>query len=150
MTAPSRTMSPRPLAVLVIVGALLVGVVAGAAADRLLSRRHAPSSILGDSSFHPLSSALRSPTPEERRLIRAELSRALALTAAQDSAVDAIMTQRASEFGVLREEIRPRVERLVADVRRDVEHVLTPSQRERFRRLQQRPAADAQRMSSTP
>ena len=149
MTAPHRPMSPRPLAILVLTAALVVGAVAGAALDRLLWRRHQPS-ILADSAFHPLSSALRSPTPEERRLVRAELSRALTLTAAQDSVVDAIMAQRAGEFSALREEIRPRVERLVSDVRHDVEQVLTPAQRERFRRLQQGPAADAQRMSSTP
>jgi len=60
------------------------------------------------------------------------------------------MTQRAGEFSALREEIRPRVERLVADVRRDLEQVLTPDQRERFRRLQRRAGDDTQRMSSTP
>ena len=59
------------------------------------------------------------------------------------------MTQRAVEFSALREEIRPRVEQLVADVRSDLEQVLTPVQRERFRRLQRR-GDDAQRMSSAP
>jgi Spy/CpxP family protein refolding chaperone len=58
--------------------------------------------------------------------------------------------QRAGEFSALREEIRPRVERLVSDVRSDMEQVLTPPQRERFRRLQLRAGDDGRRMSSTP
>jgi Spy/CpxP family protein refolding chaperone len=58
------------------------------------------------------------------------------------------MMHRAGEFSALREEIRPRVERLVSDVRSDMEQVLTPEQRERFRRLQTS-RDDAQRMSSS-
>jgi Spy/CpxP family protein refolding chaperone len=106
--------------------------------------------MLRDTAFHPLSSALRSPTPEERRRLRAQLSRELALSPAQDSAFESIMMQRAGEFSALREEIRPRVERLVSDVRSDMEQVLTPQQRERFRHLQLRDGDDARRMSSTP
>ena len=105
--------------------------------------------MFADTGFHPLSSVLRSPTPEERRRLRGQLSRELALTAAQDSAIDAIMMERAGEFSALREEIRPRVERLVADVRSDMEQVLTPEQRQRFRRLQLRDADSARRMSSS-
>ena len=74
----------------------------------------------------------------------------MALTPSQDSAFEAIMMQRAGEFSALREEIRPRVERLVSDVRSDMEQVLTPAQRERFRRLQLRDGENARRMSSTP
>jgi Spy/CpxP family protein refolding chaperone len=76
------------------------------------------------------------------------LAKELSLTPAQDSAFDAIMMQRSGEFSALREEIRPRVERLVSDVRSDMEQVLTPAQRERFRRL--RDVDTARRMSSTP
>jgi Spy/CpxP family protein refolding chaperone len=140
----------RAVAVVVIIAIIGASVVAGVAIDRvLLGRRSAPA-MFPDTGFHPLSSALRSPTPEERRRLRAELSHELALTPAQDSAIDAIMMQRAGEFSALRDEIRPRVERLVSDVRSDMEQVLTPSQRERFRRLQLRDGDDARRMSSTP
>ena len=140
----------RPLAVLVLVALVLGSALAGAAVDRLIVRRAPRTPILGDTSFHPLSSALRSPTPAERRAIREELSRELALTPAQDSAVDAIMVERAGEFRALRDEIRPRVDRLVADVRRDLEQVLTPAQRVRFRRLQQREHEEALGMSGNP
>jgi hypothetical protein len=140
----------RVLAVVVIAAIMLGGVVAGIAIDRVLLTSPARSGAFPDTGFHPLSSALRSPTPEERRRLRAELSRELALTASQDSAFEAIMMQRAGEFSALREEIRPRVDRLVSDVRSDMEQVLTPTQREKFRRLQLRDGGDARRMSSAP
>jgi Spy/CpxP family protein refolding chaperone len=139
----------RALAVIVIVAIIVASVVGGIAIDRVVLRPPATPTVLADTGFHPLSSALRSPTPEERRRIRNELARELNLTPAQDSAIDAIMMQRANEFSALREEIRPRVERLVSDVRSDVEQVLTPAQREHYRRLQLR-GDDARRMSSTP
>ncbi|HKW10491.1 MAG TPA: hypothetical protein VJO33_08930 [Gemmatimonadaceae bacterium] len=138
----------RSLAIIVIAATIVASVVAGIAIDRVLLR--SSPTIIGDTGFHPLSSALRSPTPEERRRLRHELAKELSLTPAQDSAFDAIMMQRAGEFSALREEIRPRVERLVSDVRSDMEQVLTPAQRERFRRLQLRDADTARRMSSTP
>lgn len=142
--------SSRPLAVLVISALMLGSALAGAAVDRYFVRRSTRPPILGDTTFHPLSSSLRSPTPAERRAIREELSRQLALTPAQDSAVDAIMIERSGEFRALRDEIRPRVDRLVADVRRDLEQVLTPTQRARFRQLQQREHEEALGMSGNP
>lgn len=148
MTRMRRVDVPaRWVAALVLCATVVASAIAGIAIDRLLLRPHDPSAVLTDSSFHPLSSALRSPTPAERRRIRAQLSRELNLTPAQDSAFDAIMMQRAGEFSALREDIRPRVERLVSDVRSDMEQVLTPAQRERFRQLQRR--EDAERMSSS-
>jgi Spy/CpxP family protein refolding chaperone len=143
-------MPPRSLAVIVMLAILLAGIAAGVAMDRMLLDSAPRTAVFPDTGFHPLSSALRSPTPEERRRLRAELSRQLALTPSQDSAFEAIMMQRAGEFSALREEIRPRVERLVSDVRSDMEQVLTPAQREQFRRLQLRDGEDARRMSSTP
>lgn len=143
-------MPARSLAVVVILAVVAAGVVAGVAIDRVVLRPASPPTMFADTGFHPLSSALRSPTPEERRRLRAELSHELGLTPAQDSAIDAIMMHRAGEFSALREEIRPRVERLVSDVRSDMEQVLTPTQRERFRRLQLRDREAARRMSSTP
>ena len=140
----------RAVAVVVIVAIIGASVVAGIAIDRMLLRPVSTPTMLADTTFHPLSSALRSPTPEERRRIRAALSQELRLTPAQDSAFDSIMMQRAGEFSALREEIRPRVERLVSDVRSDMEQVLTPSQRERFRRLQLRDGDQTRRMSSAP
>lgn len=141
---------PRSVAVIVIAAIVIASIFAGVAIDRVLLHGAPTRTVFADTGFHPLSSALRSPTPEERRRLRGELSRELKLTPAQDSAFDAIMMQRAGEFSALREEIRPRVERLVSDVRSDMEQVLTPEQRERFRRLQLRDHDAARRMSAAP
>jgi Spy/CpxP family protein refolding chaperone len=143
-------MPARAVAIIVIAAIIVASAVAGVAIDRVLFRAPSTPTMFADTGFHPLSSALRSPTPEERRRLRVELARELKLTAAQDSAIDAIMMQRAGQFSALREEIRPRVERLVLDVRSDMEQVLTPPQREQFRRLQLRSGDDARRMSSAP
>jgi Spy/CpxP family protein refolding chaperone len=143
---------PAPWLAAIVIGAIVVAsVFAGVAFDRVLLHRSAATSLsmFPDTGFHPLSSVLRSPTPEERRRLRSQLATELSLTPAQDSAFDAIMMHRAGEFSALREEIRPRVERLVSDVRSDMEQVLTPEQRERFRRLQARDRDDARRMSSS-
>jgi Spy/CpxP family protein refolding chaperone len=150
MPAFGRIDVPARSRAVIVIAAIVVGsIAAGIAIDRVLLRRPAPVAVFADSGFHPLSSALRSPTPLERRRLRTELSRELGLTPAQDSAIDAIMMQRAGQFSALREEIRPRVERLVSDVRSDMEQVLTPAQRERFRQLQAR-RGTAERMSSAP
>src|SRR5262245_38831431 len=148
--APSPPRVPaRPLAVLVICAIVLASAFAGVAVDRIVLRASRAEPVFPDTGFHPLSSALRSPTLEDRRRLRADLTRELGLSSAQDSAVDAIMTRRAGEFSALRDEIRPRVEQLVANVRGDVEQLLTPAQRERYRRLQNRAGEDSRRMSSS-
>src|SRR2546423_9574500 len=128
----------RSLAVIVIAAIIIASVVAGVAIDRVLLRRPSAPTMLADTGFHPLSSALRSPTPEERRRLRSELTRELGLTPAQDSAFDSIMMQRAGEFSALREEIRPRVERLVSDLRRGIGEGLSPNQIEGLLRPQPR------------
>jgi hypothetical protein len=116
---------------------VLASGVGGAAIDRVVIRS-ARIDALNDTTFHPLSTILRSPTPADRQQYRAQLSRALGLSRAQDSSIDRIMAARAGEFNSLREEIRPRVYNLVTDVRADIEKVLTARQRDEFRRLQQR------------
>lgn len=115
---------------------LIASAILGAVIDRtLLQRRH---SIIGDTGFHPLSTMLRTPTESERREIRSEMSRELGLDAKQDSAIAVIMRRNAGQFQALRDEMRPRVEALVLQVRQQVDQVLTADQRERFHQLQAR------------
>jgi hypothetical protein len=125
------------LLVTVIVAAFLCGVLL----DRYVLAR--PIAVLHDSEFHPLSEILRSPTDADRLAIRQRLSGELHLSPAQDTAISRIMTRKAGEFQALRDELRPRVELLVAEVRREIEQVLTPAQREDFHRLQAREARTA-------
>jgi hypothetical protein len=130
-------------------GALAIACgVAGAAIDHAVVARAEHRDALSDTTFHPLSSILRSPTPADRQAYRAQLSKTLGLTPAQDSAIDRVQTERAGEFEALRQEIRPRVDLLVSDFRTDIEKVLTDPQRVAFRKLQQR--AQPQVVSNAP
>jgi hypothetical protein len=119
--------------------ALASGLV-GAAIDHVVLRARVSAAIVGDTSFHPLSSALRSPTDADRKRVSEELSSQLGLTPTQEHLIDSITMSRADEFRSLRDEIRPRVEQLVGAVRADVEQVLTPEQRVRYRKLNGEPA----------
>lgn len=137
----------RPRAIVALCALALGSAFVGAAVDRFMVRKP---SVVADNAFHPLSSIVRSPTDADRRELRRQLSQELNLTAAQDSAVERIMSQRAGEFDALREEIRPRVEHLVSDVRFDIDQVLTPEQRDKLHRLQQRGPAPLVSSSKTP
>jgi hypothetical protein len=127
----------RSLAALTLVAVALASALAGAAVDRAYMRRS--TRIVGDTAFHPLSSALRTPSDADRRQIRAELSTALDLTPTQERLIDSIMTSRSGQFEDLRASIRPRVESLLTNMRADVETVLTPDQRDKYRKLRSAP-----------
>jgi hypothetical protein len=126
---------PRSVAVVAIVAVAVAGGFAGAALDRLVLRSRGFALVLPDTGYHQLSSILRAPTDDERKILRRRLADELGLTGAQSTRVDSVLDSHASDFRQLREEIRPRVERLTGSVRADVERVLTPSQRVRYRQL---------------
>jgi hypothetical protein len=134
---PAASGSTRARAMMVLAALVIASGIAGAAIDRALVRSER-FDTLHDTAFHPLSSILRSPTPADRQQYREQLKRALGLTVSQDSAIDRVMSERAGDFSALRDEIRPRVDHLVTDVRAGIERVLTDRQREEFRRIQQR------------
>jgi hypothetical protein len=116
---------------------VLVGVgcaLAGAAVDRAYVHRAVR--FVGDTTFHPISSALRTPSDADRQRYRSELSSELSLTPAQNHLVDSILDHRAGQFEALRNELRPRVDSMVNAVRREIDAVLTPEQRARYRALQ--------------
>jgi hypothetical protein len=128
----------RALAALALVAVALASGLTGAAVDRAYMRQSAR--IVGDTAFHPLSSALRTPSDADRKQIRAELSTALDLTPEQERLIDSIMTSRSGQFEELRASIRPRVESLLTNMRSDVETVLTSDQREKYRKLRNIPS----------
>jgi hypothetical protein len=125
---------PKAVAIVTIVVVAIGAALAGAAADRAYVRQSMR--LFGDTSFHPISSALRTPSDADRQRYRTELATALSLTADQARVVDSILDQRAGQFEALRRDIRPRVDSLVTAVRRDIDAVLTPAQRDRYRALQ--------------
>ncbi|HEU4990323.1 MAG TPA: hypothetical protein VFT41_11110 [Gemmatimonadaceae bacterium] len=134
---------PRFLAVVVLCALALGSGLAGAAIDRMMRRAAAPALAFPDTSFHPIESILRSPTDADRQAIRRELTRQLNLTSAQADSIDSIMTRRSGEFRALRAELRPRVQGLVDSVHTSIEQILSPAQRDLFRRLQ--PSRDTSR-----
>jgi hypothetical protein len=136
MQMPQRWVAMGVLCVLALGSGL-----AGAAVDRMVLRAHAAPLAFPDTAFHPIESILRSPTAADRQAIRAELTQQLHLTPAQADTIDSIMNRRSGEFRALREEMRPRVQRLVDEVHGSIERVLTPEQRVRFRRMQ--PTSDS-------
>jgi len=79
------------------------------------------------------------PTPAARDSIRsranAEFARALDLTPAQAAAVDSVMTHDFNEVNALREEMRPRIEAIIATTRQRIDSLLTPAQREKYHAL---------------
>lgn len=131
------TSVPRRWLAIGVLGALVMGsALAGAAIDRLLIHEHPSAVAFPDTAFHPIESILRSPTAADRRAIRAQLTRQLHLTPAQADTIDSIMNRRAGEFRALRDAMRPRIQQLVDTVHASIEQVLSPEQRERFRRMQ--------------
>ncbi len=135
---------PKRWVAVVALCALAAGsALAGAAIDRLLVRAPLGAVALPDTAFHPIESILRSPTAADRRAIRAELTRQLHLTPAQADTIDSIMNRRAGDFSALRDEMRPRVQALVDTVHASIEQILSPEQREQFRRMQ--PTRDTSR-----
>src|SRR5260370_32356931 len=116
---------PRSLAIAVICALVVASAMAGVAVDRIVLRARATTLILADTGFHPISSILRTPTPEQRRALRTALEKELRLTDAQIPAVESIFDAHTQDFRALRQEIRPKVERLVDSPRADNERVLT-------------------------
>jgi hypothetical protein len=143
MTEPYATASAqrqrRIVAVLVLALVALGSGLVGASLDRMYVRSSAR--IVGDTAFHPLSSALRSPSAADRKQYLDELTAALALTPDQIHVIDSITQRRSGQFEEFRQSIRPRVAAMVDSVRMDVQKVLTPEQREKYRKL--RPAPDS-------
>jgi hypothetical protein len=127
----------RATAIGVLFAVAIASGLAGAAADRTYVK-HAMR-FVGDTGFHPISSILRAPTDAERKQFRDELAEALALTPDQSRVIDSITSSHIGQFDDLRSMMRPRIEGLVNAVRTDVEKVLTPEQRTKYRQLQGRP-----------
>jgi hypothetical protein len=137
-----RRMRPGLVATLAMAAMFVFGILAGVALDRHLvhgrpggrDRRDGPRFVPGMS----MPSGQR-PGPAERDSMRvranAEFARSLGLTPAQAAAVDSVMTHDFNEVNALREEMRPRIEAIIATTRQRIDSVLTPAQREKYHAL---------------
>jgi Spy/CpxP family protein refolding chaperone len=116
----ARALSAALLAVVFVVGGLV-----GAAADRAIDPR---------SHKHG------------RQGREAEMLERLRLAEPQKSQVETILARRRAEAGAIWSEVKPRLNRIVADTRQDLSRVLTPEQlaeydrwmAERSRRMERR------------
>ena len=120
----------RPRAVAGLLYALVgtSGVLLGAALDRFLVHRRAVHGFLGGRGPHE-------PPLEMRTHLVRWLASKLDLTDAQRTQVDSILTRQDSTLHLLMGEMRPRFEGLATETHAKIETVLTPGQRDRFRKL---------------
>jgi hypothetical protein len=140
MCARSGATKAMALALLVVVG--LAGMGLGFAAERLTLHRHRvvlfPGSRPG---FRPNEMTLRRGREGRPREAMSErLARELELTPQQQHRVDSIMAQQARDFRLLRLEMQPRFDSLLARARHGLDSVLTPAQREHLESLRARDA----------
>jgi hypothetical protein len=134
-------MRPGVVATLVMVAVFAFGVLAGAAFDRHLmhgragrDRRDGPRFVPGMSM--PAGPRAPSATADSmRRRGNEQFAGALGLTPAQSSAVDSVMAQDFRSVNALREEMRPRIETIIAGTRQRIDSLLTPAQREKYHAL---------------
>src|ERR1035437_9748681 len=131
---------PRATAAIVVAVAFVVGGLAGAS----LWREFGHGEREGRSSFlrgmrgapPPAGAAGESREPgeaSERALAR--FAKALQLTPAQAAAVESISIHEYEAANAVREESWPRMQEVLADTRRRIDSVLTPSQRPRYHEM---------------
>jgi Spy/CpxP family protein refolding chaperone len=135
---PSR---PGVVATLVMIVVFAFGALAGVALDRHLlhgrtegrERRDGLRFVPGASMAGP-----RTPAPgvdSMRRRGNQEFANALGLTSEQAAAVDSVMRQDFQSVNALREEMRPRIDAIIAGTRQRIDSLLTPAQREKYHAL---------------
>lgn len=133
---------PGLVATLVMAAVFAFGVLAGVAVDRHLvhgrpgdrERRDGPRFVPGMAM--PAGPRTPSAGPDSMRHRGSdEFARALGLTPAQRTAVDSVMTRDFQSVNALREEMRPRIEAIIASTRQRIDSLLTPAQRDTYHAL---------------
>ncbi|MGH7719239.1 MAG: hypothetical protein ACREON_10390 [Gemmatimonadaceae bacterium] len=128
----TRRARGRVTAIIVLSIVTFAGIATGVALDRfvLMPRQLGPPAGVGMGRFGP-----GSPASERGQAIRERMARELALTPEQRLQFDSIMSRQMRALRVARESIRPRMDSLVRETRRQIDAILTPAQRERLREL---------------
>ena len=134
---PQRSsFSPRALAAIVVGVTLVAGILVGIGLDRAFFVR----------SFHntgrrfgaPFGAIGRLSNAGARQAMRERFAKDLHLTPDQQARIDTIMQRRLAAFDSIQQENRPRVRALISATRAQIDSLLTPEQRERFRELARR------------
>lgn len=124
-----RGPTPRLVAALVLALVAVSGVLCGVALDRLVLSPHGRGRAWAFGAR-----GVRSPEVL-RREARARFARELQLTPDQSARIDTIMTHQVVRMRAIRDSVRPSLDSVIVDTRRQIEAVLTPDQRQRFRRF---------------
>ena len=134
-------MRPGVVATLVMIAVFAFGALAGVALDRHLVHSHGGRERGEGPRFVPGMSMPSNPRPSSagRDSMRprggGEFAKALGLSATQAAAVDSVMAQDFKAVSALREEMRPRIESIIASTRQRIDSLLTPQQREKYHAL---------------
>lgn len=138
MMDPTKLPAPpsRLLVVGVLVAHLLAGVAAGIALDRLvlLDWGRRPAGEWGMGRRGPWHMGREGAGHMQGRML-ARIGQELDLTAEQREQVEAILPRHLAAFDSLRREMGPRLSALLDSTSAEVEAILTPDQRERWRRI---------------
>lgn len=121
----------RVLAIVVLVTFGLAGVAAGVALDRyvILPKRYG---------MRPPSDGPRGFFgPRSRQIIEERLNRYLELTPDQRTRFDSLMSREERELHTARVAAQPKLDSIVSETRREIDSILTPSQREKLHKLRE-------------
>lgn len=129
------TFSPRTMAAVVVGVTLLAGILVGIGLDRALFRP--PRSPFGPRFAAGVRRGGAS-ADSARQAMRAKFAQQLHLTPDQAARIDTIMLRRTAALDSIRKETGPRIRALIGATRSQIDSVLTPEQRDRFRSLQHR------------
>ncbi len=125
-------MSGRGTAAVVLALCVSVGTIAGVVLDRVLLIPHSigrpPRSSRGPRSLWPAS----------QEASRDRLARELALTDAQRTQLDSVLTRQTARFRATREQIQPQMDSIFAQTRVQIDSLLTPPQREQLKTIRDR------------
>jgi Spy/CpxP family protein refolding chaperone len=117
------------LAVLVLLIAVVAGVFAGIATDRLI--------LLPRMHFGP-GHGPGGPHGPRDRAFRDRFAREVGLTPAQQTRIDSIMDRQGRELRAVRGLVQPRLDSIITRTRRALDSVLTPEQRQKAEAIRKR------------
>lgn len=137
MTRARRgAIASRTMAALSLVAVAVGGVLGGVAIDRLLLL---PRVALSPDRVRPAGggSGTGAPMGARRRFMVDRMTEELGLTPEQRMQLDSIVGRRLEAMRGVREQFRPQVQGMLDSARQDLDRILTPEQRARFRQMRQ-------------
>lgn len=130
---PDGAFSPRAMAAVVVAATLIAGILVGIGLDRAFFRPRRPAF----GAFGAMRDPVRPNADSVRAHMLAGLARQLRLTPDQEARIDTIMMRRMAMLDSIRKATSPQIRALIGATRAQIDSVLTPEQRDKFRSLRQ-------------